>query len=114
MGEGETRRQGEGETLKVLTVFGTRPEAIKFAPVIRELQRRSLEQGGRGAREHGSRGAGEQRIMHPCTSAPLHLRSEGTPAPLLPCSEGWEKLSPQITLKITLITQIEEISLCHL
>jgi UDP-N-acetylglucosamine 2-epimerase (non-hydrolysing) len=26
--------------LKVLTVFGTRPEAIKLAPVIRELQRR--------------------------------------------------------------------------
>ena len=30
--------------LKVLTVFGTRPEAIKLAPVIKELQRRS-EQG---------------------------------------------------------------------
>lgn len=29
--------------LKVLTVFGTRPEAIKLAPVIRELQRRSLD-----------------------------------------------------------------------
>ena len=27
------------ETLKVLTVFGTRPEAIKLAPVIRELRR---------------------------------------------------------------------------
>jgi UDP-N-acetylglucosamine 2-epimerase len=25
--------------LKVLTIFGTRPEAIKMAPVIRELQR---------------------------------------------------------------------------
>jgi UDP-N-acetylglucosamine 2-epimerase (non-hydrolysing) len=29
--------------LKVLTVFGTRPEAIKLAPVIRELQRRSAD-----------------------------------------------------------------------
>jgi UDP-N-acetylglucosamine 2-epimerase (non-hydrolysing) len=29
--------------LKVLTVFGTRPEAIKLAPVIRELQRQSLD-----------------------------------------------------------------------
>jgi UDP-N-acetylglucosamine 2-epimerase (non-hydrolysing) len=28
--------------LKILTVFGTRPEAIKLAPVIRELQRRSM------------------------------------------------------------------------
>jgi len=28
------------EELKILTVFGTRPEAIKMAPVIRELQRR--------------------------------------------------------------------------
>jgi len=27
--------------MKILTVFGTRPEAIKMAPVIRELQRRS-------------------------------------------------------------------------
>ncbi|MBU4457057.1 MAG: UDP-N-acetylglucosamine 2-epimerase (non-hydrolyzing) [Nanoarchaeota archaeon] len=27
--------------MKILTVFGTRPEAIKLAPVIRELQRRS-------------------------------------------------------------------------
>ena len=26
--------------IKVLTVFGTRPEAIKLAPVIRELERR--------------------------------------------------------------------------
>jgi UDP-N-acetylglucosamine 2-epimerase (non-hydrolysing) len=33
------------ETLKVLAVFGTRPEAIKLAPVIRELQRRA-EGGG--------------------------------------------------------------------
>lgn len=29
--------------MKVLTVFGTRPEAIKLAPVIRELRRRSLD-----------------------------------------------------------------------
>ena len=29
--------------MKVLTVFGTRPEAIKLAPVIRELQRRSAD-----------------------------------------------------------------------
>ncbi len=29
--------------LKVLTIFGTRPEAIKLAPVIRELQRQSLD-----------------------------------------------------------------------
>jgi len=28
--------------MKVLTIFGTRPEAIKLAPVIRELERRSL------------------------------------------------------------------------
>jgi len=27
--------------LKVLSVFGTRPEAIKMAPVVRELQRRA-------------------------------------------------------------------------
>lgn len=27
--------------MKILTIFGTRPEAIKLAPVIRELQRRS-------------------------------------------------------------------------
>jgi len=30
-------------TIKVLSVFGTRPEAIKMAPVVLELQRRSLE-----------------------------------------------------------------------
>ena len=30
--------------MKILTVFGTRPEAIKLAPVIRELrQRRNVE-----------------------------------------------------------------------
>jgi UDP-N-acetylglucosamine 2-epimerase (non-hydrolysing) len=34
---------GETAVLKVLTVFGTRPEAIKLAPVIRELQRRSMD-----------------------------------------------------------------------
>lgn len=28
--------------MKVLTIFGTRPEAIKLAPVIRKLQQRSL------------------------------------------------------------------------
>ena len=27
-------------TIKILSVFGTRPEAIKMAPVVRELQRR--------------------------------------------------------------------------
>src|SRR5690348_8658915 len=27
--------------LKVLTIFGTRPEAVKLGPVVRELQRRS-------------------------------------------------------------------------
>jgi UDP-N-acetylglucosamine 2-epimerase (non-hydrolysing) len=32
-----------GTLLKVLTVLGTRPEAIKLAPVIRELQRRSAD-----------------------------------------------------------------------
>lgn len=31
--------------MKVLVVFGTRPEAIKLAPVIRELQRRSSDSG---------------------------------------------------------------------
>lgn len=29
--------------MKIFTVFGTRPEAIKLAPVIRELQRRSVD-----------------------------------------------------------------------
>jgi UDP-N-acetylglucosamine 2-epimerase (non-hydrolysing) len=37
----EWRSEDEEEELKVLTVFGTRPEAIKLAPVIRELQKRS-------------------------------------------------------------------------
>ncbi len=27
----------------ILTVFGTRPEAIKMAPVVRELERRAAE-----------------------------------------------------------------------
>ena len=40
-GERETRGQRNGQALKVLSVFGTRPEAIKLAPVIRELQRQS-------------------------------------------------------------------------
>jgi UDP-N-acetylglucosamine 2-epimerase (non-hydrolysing) len=31
--------------LKVVTIFGTRPEAIKLAPVIRELKRAELERG---------------------------------------------------------------------
>jgi UDP-N-acetylglucosamine 2-epimerase (non-hydrolysing) len=35
----------QGEPLKVLVVFGTRPEAIKLAPVIRELRARSLRSG---------------------------------------------------------------------
>lgn len=54
------------EALKVLTVFGTRPEAMKLAPVIRELRRYPgrvvcrvcvttqhclTEKGSRGARE---------------------------------------------------------------
>jgi hypothetical protein len=30
---------GEAETLQILTVFGTRPEAIKLTPVIRELRK---------------------------------------------------------------------------
>ena len=29
---------GEAEALQVLTVFGTRPEVIKLAPVIQELR----------------------------------------------------------------------------
>ena len=29
--------------MKILTVFGTRPEAIKLAPVIRELERQSAD-----------------------------------------------------------------------
>lgn len=33
-----------GKRLKVVSVFGTRPEAIKLAPVIHELQRRGIEQ----------------------------------------------------------------------
>jgi len=33
--------------LKVLTIFGTRPEAIKLAPVIRELRRESAQSGVR-------------------------------------------------------------------
>ncbi|HWT79664.1 MAG TPA: UDP-N-acetylglucosamine 2-epimerase, partial [Candidatus Methylomirabilis sp.] len=32
--------------MKVLVVFGTRPEAIKLAPVIRELRHRSYRPGG--------------------------------------------------------------------
>ena len=35
--------------MKVLCVFGTRPEAIKLAPVIRELQRRSAAPSPRSA-----------------------------------------------------------------
>jgi UDP-N-acetylglucosamine 2-epimerase len=35
--------------MKILTVFGTRPEAIKMAPVIRELQRRSAVRRPRSA-----------------------------------------------------------------
>ena len=31
--------------MKVLSVFGTRPEAIKLAPVVRELERRSADCG---------------------------------------------------------------------
>jgi len=58
--------------MKVLTVFGTRPEAIKLAPVIRELRRRSPGQGSGGAGGQGSRGAREQQRVHPCTRAPLH------------------------------------------
>jgi hypothetical protein len=34
-----TRGQGKGARLKILSVFGTRPEATKLAPVIRELRR---------------------------------------------------------------------------
>jgi UDP-N-acetylglucosamine 2-epimerase (non-hydrolysing) len=30
--------------MKVMTVFGTRPEAIKMAPIIKELERRKIEQ----------------------------------------------------------------------
>ena len=30
-----------GRELKVLSVFGTRPEAIKMAPVVKELEKRS-------------------------------------------------------------------------
>lgn len=29
-----------GERIKVLSIFGTRPEAIKMAPLIRELENR--------------------------------------------------------------------------
>ena len=32
--------QGAGRTLKVMSVFGTRPEAIKMAPLVKELERR--------------------------------------------------------------------------
>ena len=35
-----TTGQGEGARLKILSVFDMRPEAIKLAPVIRELRRR--------------------------------------------------------------------------
>jgi hypothetical protein len=31
---------GEGKKIKILSIFGTRPEAIKMAPVIRELESR--------------------------------------------------------------------------
>src|SRR5260370_28198684 len=36
-----THRSRAPAMIKVLTVFGTRPEAIKLAPVIKELERRS-------------------------------------------------------------------------
>jgi UDP-N-acetylglucosamine 2-epimerase len=47
--------------IKVLSVFGTRPEAIKLAPVIRELRRHpdrvvcrhATDQGNGGVRETG-------------------------------------------------------------
>ncbi|NLJ19263.1 MAG: UDP-N-acetylglucosamine 2-epimerase (non-hydrolyzing), partial [Globicatella sulfidifaciens] len=31
------------EKIKVMVVFGTRPEAIKMAPLVRELEERSSE-----------------------------------------------------------------------
>jgi UDP-N-Acetylglucosamine 2-epimerase (EC 5.1.3.14) len=30
--------------MKIMTVFGTRPEAIKMAPIIKELERRKIDQ----------------------------------------------------------------------
>jgi len=40
-GEVGTRLRRDTETLQILTVSGTRPEAIKLAPVIRELRKLS-------------------------------------------------------------------------
>ena len=42
-GTNTTRRTANDQPMKVLVVFGTRPEAIKLAPVIHELRRRSFE-----------------------------------------------------------------------
>ena len=35
-----TEREGQGIMIKVMTIFGTRPEAIKMAPIIKELEYR--------------------------------------------------------------------------
>ena len=35
-----TEREGQGIMIKVMTIFGTRPEAIKMAPLIKELESR--------------------------------------------------------------------------
>ena len=55
-GTREQRCKGEVEMLKVLSVFGTRPEAIKLAPVIRALQKHSDWVVCRGAEVRGRRG----------------------------------------------------------
>ena len=34
---------GIQEGLKIMCIFGTRPEAIKFAPIVHEIQRRAAE-----------------------------------------------------------------------
>jgi hypothetical protein len=54
--------------IKVLTVFGTRPEAIKMAPVIAELERhphahRQQKLPHRPAQGHG--GAADRAVRHP-------------------------------------------------
>ena len=34
------RRSAGMDKIKVMTIFGTRPEAIKMAPLVKELERR--------------------------------------------------------------------------
>ena len=60
-----------GSMIKVLSVFGTRPEAIKLAPVIRELRRhpdrvvcKACATAQHCLREKGNRGAREVAVVN--------------------------------------------------